>query len=134
MVRLNIEGADELVADMKKLVAAYPNEASDALFEVAESFNEDVNAKMPSKYGERIRKWKVKGAKEGASSFATSTNRAPHFHLVENGHAKYDFHGHYTGGFVPGRHYAERTRQEYQEKYPELMTEKISNMLTKHNL
>lgn len=134
MVRLEFNGADELIADMKKLVADYPKEASDALFEVAESFNEDVNAKMPSKYGERIRKWKIAGAKEGASSFVTSTNRAPHFHLVENGHAKYDFHGRYTGGFVPGRHYAEQTRQEYQEKYPELMTEKISNMVAEHNL
>ena len=46
MVRLEFDGADELIADMKKLVADYPKEASDALFEVAESFNEDVNAKM----------------------------------------------------------------------------------------
>lgn len=73
--------------------------------------------------------------KVGASSFVTSTNpELLIFHLVENGHAKYDFHGRYTGGFVPGRHYAERTRQEYQEKYPELMSEKISNMVAKHNL
>ena len=70
---------------------------------MAESFNEDVNAKMPGSYGNKIRKWKIAGAKEGISSFVTSTNRAPHFHLVENGHAKYDFHGRYTGGFVPGQ-------------------------------
>lgn len=48
--------------------------------------------------------------------------------------AKFDFHGHYTGGFVPGKHYAERTRQEYQSKYPEMMSEKISEMLKDHNL
>ena len=34
MVRLEFDGADELIADMKKLVADYPKEASDALFEV----------------------------------------------------------------------------------------------------
>ena len=134
MIRLEFDGADELMADIQKLVSDYPKEASNALFEVAENFNEDVNAKMPGSYGNKIRKWKIAGAKEGISSFVTSANRAPHFHLVENGHAKYDFHGHYTGGFVPGRHYAERTRQEYQEKYPELISGKIEKMLKKHNL
>lgn len=134
MLRLEIDGADELVEDMKKLVTDYPKAASDALFEVAENFNEDVNAKMPANYSKRIRKWKIQGAKEGTSSFVTSTNLAPHFHLVENGHAKYDFYGHYTGGFVPGKHYAEQTRQEYQSKYPEIMREKINQMLEKHDL
>ena len=82
MIRLEFDGADELIADMQKLVSDYPKEASDALFEVAENFNEDVNAKMPGSYGNKIRKWKIAGAKEGISSFVTSTNRAPHFHLV----------------------------------------------------
>ncbi len=134
MIRLNIEGSEELISDMKQLVADYPKAASDALFEIAEDFGEDVNAKMPGNYSNKIRKWKIKGAPEGNSYFVTSVNRAPHFHLVENGHAKYDFHGHYTGGFVPGKHYAERTRQEYQEKYPQLMTEKINELVEKHNL
>ena len=54
MLRLEIDGADELVADMKKLVTDYPKAASDALFDVAENFNEDVNAKMPANYSKRI--------------------------------------------------------------------------------
>lgn len=45
MIRLEFDGADELIADMQKLVSDYPKEASNALFEVAENFNEDVNAK-----------------------------------------------------------------------------------------
>ena len=57
MIRLEFDGADELIADMQKLVSDYPKEASDALFEVAENFNEDVNAKMPGSYGNKIRKW-----------------------------------------------------------------------------
>ena len=134
MIKLDIKGVDELAADMKKLVQEYPKEASDALFDIAERFGEDVNAKMPGTYSDKIKKWKVSGAKEGNSHFVTSTNRAPHFHLVENGHAKYDFHGHYTGGFVPGKHYAERTRQEYAAKYPQLMEEKINGLLKKNNL
>lgn len=79
MLRLEIDGADELVEDMKKLVAECPKAASDALFDVAESFNEDVNAKMPGSYSDKIKKWKIQGAKEGTSSFVTSTNRAPLF-------------------------------------------------------
>lgn len=57
MIRLEFHGADELIADMQKLVSDYPKEASNALFEVAENFNEDVNAKMPGSYGNKIRKW-----------------------------------------------------------------------------
>lgn len=134
MISLKFEGSEELVNDVMKLVHEYPSEASDALFEIAEEFGEDVNDKMPSNYSAKIKKWKVKGAAEGNSHYVTSTNRAPHFHLVENGHAKYDFHGHYTGGWVPGKHYAERTRQEYEDKYPSMMERKINEMLEKHDL
>lgn len=81
MLRLEIDGADELVADMKKLVTDYPKAASDALFEVAENFNEDVNAKMPENYSKRIRKWKIQGAKKGTSSFVTSTNPGRHISI-----------------------------------------------------
>lgn len=74
---MKLTAPDELVEDMKKLVAECPKAASDALFEVAESFSEDVNAKMPGSYSDKIKKWKIQGAKEGTSSFVTSTNRAP---------------------------------------------------------
>lgn len=138
MTRLEITGVDELVADMRAMIEQYPEEASNALFEIAESFNEDVNAKYPGNYKtsgkESLTRWKVEGAKEGNSHFVTSRNKAPHFHLVENGHDKYDFHGHYTGGWVPGKHYAERTREEYESKYPEMIEKSINQQLDKHNL
>lgn len=132
MLKVQMNGADELMEDMKTLAEDSPRELLDSLFKVAENFNDDVNEKMPGKYSEKIKKWKVRGAIDTTGIFATSTNKAPHFHLVEDGHAKYDFHGHYTGGFVPGRHYAERTRQEYEEKYPELILEEISYLLARH--
>ena len=131
MLRLEFKGADELAADMKVLIEESPKELLNALFNVAEKFNNDVNVKMPGKYKDRIKKWNVRGAIGTNGPFVTSTNKAPHFHLVENGHAKYAFHGRFTGGFVPGRHYAEQTRQEYQEKYPELMLDEISYLLTR---
>lgn len=132
MLRLEMKGADELMKDMKALAEDSPREILDALFRVADKFNEDVNAKMPGRYSEKMKQWRVRGAISARGPFVTSTNKAPHFHLVEDGHAKYDFHGHYTGGFVPGRHYAEQTRQEYQEKYPELMLDEISHLLARH--
>lgn len=132
MLKVQMKGADELMEDMKTLAEDSPRELLDSLSKVAENFNDDVNKKMPGKYSEKIKEWKVRGAIGTTGIFATSTNKAPHFHLVENGHAKYDFHGHYTGGFVPGRHYAERTRQEYEEKYPELIQEEISYLLARH--
>ncbi len=138
MTRLEINGADELIADMKAMIEEYPAEASKALFKIAEDFNKDVNSKYPGYYKTSgkasLTRWKVEGAKDGNSHFVTSTNRAPHFHLVENGHDKYDFHGHYTGGFVPGRHYAEKTRNEYEKKYPEKIEKAIFTELESHNL
>lgn len=138
MVKLDFDGLNELEDDVMSLIHDYPAEASDALFEVAKEFGDDVNNKYPAYYKdsgkESLKRWKIEGAKEGYSHFVTATNKAPHFHLVENGHLKYDFHGHFTGGFVPGKHYAEKTRQEYEEKYPAIMEEKINALLNKHNL
>ena len=62
MVRLEFDGADELIADMKKLVADYPKEASDALFEVAESFNK----RRERQNAEQI--WKKNKKMEGSRS------------------------------------------------------------------
>lgn len=67
MIRLEFDGADELIADMQKLVSDYPKEASNALFEVAENFNEDVNAKMPGSYGNKIRNGNRRKPRKGSA-------------------------------------------------------------------
>lgn len=88
-------------------------------------------------------------------------NSAPHWHLVENGHVlkgdpamyaakmggKLDSSkGHRqaksrsknanlrTLGFVPGRHYCENTRQEWNGKFPGYMATYVDKMLKGHNL
>ena len=43
-------------------------------------------------------------------------SRAPHSHLVNAGHRKYDFHGHPTGGFVAGYGFYESVIQSYEGK------------------
>ena len=37
-------------------------------------------------------------------------------------------------GFVPGKHYAEKTRKEWQSIYPERIKKFIDKMLKDHNL
>lgn len=88
-------------------------------------------------------------------------NTAPHFHLVENGHvgkipvSGYAAHiksakigkaknlyksankGTYqirSIGFVPGKHYCEKTRNEWEDKFPTLIEEYTDKLLKEHNL
>ena len=74
MIRLEFDGADELIADMKELVEESPKEMLNALFNVAEKFNEDVNAKIPGEYEARMKRWNVRGAIGTNGPFVTSTN------------------------------------------------------------
>jgi len=90
------------------------------------------------------------------------TNESPHFHLVENGHELYitperyaamkagkitykgsvhrgkrrtkESKGMVRAGFVPGKHYCEKTRNEWQEKYPEEIEKFLDKMLKDRNL
>lgn len=87
------------------------------------------------------------------------TNTAPHFHLVENGHkmkipeqttaylwnkgqsskaenrnkklgkTKSGSNKVKTVGFVPGKHYCEKTRNEWQSKFPEEVETFVDKML-----
>lgn len=89
------------------------------------------------------------------------SNKSPHFHLVENGHEMvitpiaYAIHANRKSGskaskkrkrikeakfkkehrgFVPGKHYCEKTRNEWQEKYPEEIEKFLNKMLKDRNL
>lgn len=92
----------------------------------------------------------------------TGTNTAPHWHLVENGHelwipperyaammaGKLTYTGQIHRGkrrrkekgdlmhvkFVPGKHYCELTRKEWQKKYPQTVMTFVDEMLKKNNL
>ena len=96
-----------------------------------------LNSKFPASYdsGKRpFRKnWTTKST-YGVTGIIEETeiaNKAPHFHLVEEGHRKFDFHGNDTGGFVPGRHYAEQTREEWRTEFPKMVQEHLDRALDK---
>lgn len=85
------------------------------------------------------------------------SNKSPHFHLVENGHELYitperyaamksgkitfrkaihygkrrtkETKGMVFAGFVPGKHYCEKTRNEWKEKFPEEVEKFLNKML-----
>lgn len=138
--KITMEGAQELIDDMNALMAQCPDDVNKAMRDVAKSWRKDCNDKMPASYdrGKRpFRKnWKTENqyGSLGIIEETAITNKSPHWHLVENGHAKYDFHGNPTGGFVPGKHYAEKTREEYKDKYPEMMSEAVNRLLNRNNL
>jgi bacteriophage protein of unknown function (DUF646) len=126
-------GLEGLISDMQGLISKAPDELNKAVEKTAREWTKDCNGKMPSTYKDgknSLKKWKTK--KEytslGIISSIEVTNKAPHFHLVENGHRKF-IHGVDTGGFVEGKHYAEKTRAEYESKYPEKMQEAANRLL-----
>lgn len=126
-------GLEGLMSDMQGLISKAPDELNKAVEKTAREWTKDCNSKMPSTYKDgknSLKKWKTK--KEytslGIISSVEVTNKAPHFHLVENGHRKF-IHGVDTGGFVEGKHYAEKTRAEYETKYPDKMQEAANRLL-----
>ena len=145
MESIHFIGLDGLLEDMQSMVTQSPDELNDAVIKTAKAWTKDCNAKMPSSYsgasvvdeeGERkvnkasLKRWGMKKeyTPTGMIASVEVTNKAPHFHLVENGHRKF-IHGVDTGGFVEGKHYAEKTRAEYESKYPEKMQEAINKAL-----
>lgn len=118
---LVITGAEELAADMKRLIDTAPEALDRAMMRAAKGFTDDCNDLMPSDYSFRKtwKRHKVTGD-FGITTAIEVRNAAPHWHLVENGHVKW-LNGTNTGGFVPGKHYAERTRERYREEYPAIV-------------
>ena len=130
---VNFIGLEGLMSDMQGLISKAPDELNKAVEKTAREWTKDCNVKMPSTYKDgknSLKKWKTK--KEytslGIISSIEVTNKAPHFHLVEKGNRKF-IHGVDTGGFVEGKHYAEKTRAEYESKYPEKMQEAANRLL-----
>ena len=133
---LTMHGTDELIEDMNKLMTSCPDELNKAMKRVAKEWKKDCNNKMPAYYDKgkpSLKKnWKIesKFGVLGIIEELTIRNKAPHFHLVENGHRKF-IHGIDTGGFVAGKHFAEKTNVEYEKKYPEMMQAAADKLLRK---
>lgn len=108
------------------------------------------------------KKTKLKGAFSGMTTGVELQNTAPHFHLVENGHELYlspemytaykngtlqfgtterkttkkgGKHGLVHMGFVPGKHYCEKTRNEWNNgEFADRVEKHVTKLLKKTGL
>ena len=58
-------------------------------------------------------------------------NPAPHAHLIEYGHRKFDFHGQDTGEYVPGKHIIENTAIAYRSEFTKHVGDKLASQVLK---
>lgn len=128
-----------LDSDLDKVTTAYPDETASFMRKEANKWKKDCNDKGYGKYtgGKRPipKSWKT--TKEENILHQVNAveiqNKSPLFHLLENGHRKW-FMGHDTGGYVPGKHWAEQTRGEWQTKFGDHVSDYIGKMLGGHGL
>lgn len=143
-IEMTMEGVEELKSSMQLALDKCPDEMNRAIRSQSRSWVKDCNAKMPGHYYNVPKdrhtpipkNWSRKESVNNLGNVEEIEirNKSPHFHLVENGHREYDFHGKPTGGFVPGKHFAEETRNEYESKYPESMEKAADRALKKAGL
>lgn len=114
-VTFELDGLDELAADLKKASSYYPDETKKAMKGLANRFVKDVQAEQPG-YDQVLstKKWKreVEASANNGNIEVNITNTHPLHHLLENGHEKW-FMGNHIGGWVPGKYYTEKTRQNW---------------------
>lgn len=127
-----VTGLDELKEMMEKAYQEFPDEMNKEMQRAARGWWKSVNEKLTYKESATAhakakrpfeKGWKTTYEKNvyGLITDAEVSSTSPHWHLYENGHVEYDFHGQPTGGFVPGYHFAEKTREEYEQKFPDIM-------------
>ena len=132
-VFINLNGLD---SDMKKVIDRFPLKSEEFLSKSAREWKKDCNDKGYGKYDNKeiSRSWTIRSeySKSGRLE-VTVKNKHRLFHLVENGHRMF-IRGKDTGGFVQGRHYAEKTREEWKDKFPEKTEKFVSELLGGNNL
>lgn len=164
----DIYGLDELRDDVAALFREYPSETTAELEKITNDFKRDVNKKFPhdGKSGGNksvSKSWKKDRLQDmhGMDVGAELTNKAPHFHLVENGHnllvsperyalmhtgkaingAKHKGKSNKNSkrlipmGFVQGKHYCEKTRNEWNNgEFATRIEKHVNKLLKKHDL
>lgn len=138
-MHIELRGAVELQASFSTLFQNQPDELNKAIRKAGKGWCDDVNQMFPSHYAEGkkpfAKSWKTKTTMNhwGIIESLEIVNKRPHWHLVENGHAKVLW-GKRTGGFVPGKHYARRAREIWKDKFPEAIDAAITAAMAKAGL
>ena len=167
----SFDGLDELKDDFDKLLSEYPDETEKEVYRLAGVFYKEVNEKMLFEYinGKNSipKKWKRtrETAKFGGYTVGVEIeNKAPHWHLVENGHSlegdprmaaaklnnrldaskrtkvkskskKHKGANTKKYGFVPGKGYCLKTREEWDNgEFAEHVGKFVDKLKRRHNL
>ena len=162
------EGLDELKEDFSNLLKEYPDETEKEVYRLAGVFTKEVNDKMPADYVNDFTKrpipksWKRTRETSGFGGYTVGIeieNKAPHWHLVENGHVlkgnpqiaaavlgqkilrdkgtgkakkKRELK---TYGWVPGKGYCLRTREEWDNgEFASHVGKFLDKLKRRHNL
>ena len=135
-VGIDFHGLDK---DFQSIIDEFPEESEKYLREQANKWKKDCNEKGYKNYtgGKKPipKSWKIEMEKDllYRATAVSVTNKSPLFHLLENGHRKWLF-GHDTGGFVQGKHYAERTREEFGDSFGSDTDVFVEKAMKRHNL
>jgi len=139
----DIEGLEELEQDLIKAIRKAPAQAEETLKQLSKEYKASAKKKANSelkhiKRNEDDEKYAIKknwGSKiidDGLGMTALIWNKAPHFHLVENGHQLVR-DGHVIG-FVAGKHIMEKTRNDYKDIVPERFEKMVDDILRESDL
>lgn len=164
-VTFDIKGADEIYEKCQMLLDKYPTLTQIELEKITNDFGKDVAAKFPHGGTSTKRAVKKSWKKTRIEAFGFNVltqqiemqNTAPHFHLVENGHELWVVPGQFITqkskrsgkassgkkthphavhkGFVPGKHYCEKTRNEWNNgEFADRVEKHINKVLKKVGL
>lgn len=166
----SFDGLDELKGDFDNLLSKYPDETEKEVYRLAGVFTKEVNEKMPPSYESDKnglpKSWhrtREKGTFGGYTVGVEIENRAPHWHLVENGHevkADPQMYAAYKAGkldhskrsksehksrnkspklkvlgWAPGKGYCQKTRDEWEGgEFENHVGKFLDKLKRKHNL
>ena len=136
MVDIDYHGLDK---DFQSIIETFPDEAERYLRQQAKAWKDSCNEKGYKNYTKEkkpiAKSWKTEYERDSLynATAVSVTNKSPLFHLLENGHRKWLW-GEDTGGFVPGKHYAEKTREEFKDSFGEDTGKFVEKAIKRHKL
>jgi len=143
-VQVTFSGMNELVESLENLTRKYPDKAGELLQKDAKELRKEVvkktkevtNTDSSSKQSlGKVGSYKISPVLGyGTNQYVEISAKAPHFHLVEHGHNKYDFHGNPTGGFVQGKHMMRETVKKHEEQMPKTVSSMVDTLLKEEGL
>ena len=136
---IDFHGLDKDIADV---LNKYPDETLKFMHKQANGWKKDCNEKGYDKYKKLSSKektikdsWKKVKEENNLHQVTEIQIQNTHnlFHLLENGHVKVLW-GRRTGSYVQGKHWAEKTREEWRKKFGDNVESYVDDMLKKNNL